>query len=178
MSTSQHIFWICFFFALFFTPFWAPTLRGYISIGGLIPIGLATIIILQTRFLTKATLAQSIGVGLTLWASFLFRRWYAPSVVAIVVTSLLFSIWIALSNHYKKNEIISILKNYVILFATGTIFGLVFQYPFLLRIFSTSYSSRFSAYSAPFTNILYSLYDNLGFLIVFLYSWELFMLSL
>jgi len=155
---------ICLFFSLLFTPFWAPTLRGYISIGGLIPLGLATIIILQTRFLTKATLVHAIGAGITLWASFLFRRWYAPSVIAIVIASLIFSIGIALENRYTQQEIFRLVKTYAILFITGTVFGIVFQYPLLLRIISTSYSKRFSAYSAPFVYILENLYYNLGLL--------------
>lgn len=155
---------ICFFFALLFTPFWAPTLRGYISIGGLIPLGLAAMIILKTRFLTKATLVQTVSAGIALWASFLFRRWYAPSVIAIVCASSIFSIGIALANSYKIKETVSLVKNYIILFITGAILGLSFQYPLLLRIISTSYSKRFSAYSAPFLYILENLYDNLGLL--------------
>lgn len=151
--------------AILYTPFWAPTLRGYISIGGLIPLGLAVIIIIKSEYLTRSSLKEAALIGALLYASFLFRRWYAPSVIAIVISTIIYSSYAVIANK-NNTSITALVKRYFILFMTGTTLGLIFQHNLLLRIIKTNYSSRYAAYSAPFSEILYNIYSNIGLYVV------------
>lgn len=151
-----------FVIAILFPPFWAPTLRGYLSIGGLITLGLAVQVIISTQYLTKARLVESASVGFLLWATFLFRRWYAPAVIGVLFTSVCFSVASAWRKRDQEPATVQTLYSYAIVAAVGVSCGLAFQAPLLLRILHTSYSGRYIAYSAPFSHSLYVIYKNLG----------------
>lgn len=135
-------------------PLLAPTLRGMWDIAGLIPLGIATIVILKTAYLTKATIRQLIVVGVSLWAAFLLRRWYAYSVVSLMVVTLFFSIASSRRDLFKLGTILSLVVKFAIV--TGIFCGLALytQYGLLSRILVTDYGELYAAYHKSFSENL------------------------
>ncbi|MFN9571026.1 MAG: hypothetical protein ACK59G_13965, partial [Cyanobacteriota bacterium] len=60
--------------------FWGVTMLGYPDIAGLVPLGLAAILILRTEWLTQANRRESGVIGLLFWATFLLRRHFAYTI--------------------------------------------------------------------------------------------------
>ncbi len=149
--------------ALLYTLYWAPTLRGYISIGGILFLGGAILIAINTRFLSQATLSKSIAFGVLLWASFLFRRWYAPSIIAVGGISFLFSLKEFIFLHQIKKSIFKILSNYTAAALIALFLGIIFQLPLLETIIHTNYSYRYSFYQLNFIETLKDYYNHFGF---------------
>ncbi len=159
---KKELFIPAFLSALLYTLYWSPTLRGYISIGGLLFLGGAILIAINTRFLSQATISKSIAFGTLLWASFLFRRWYSPSIIAVGGISFLFSLKEFLFYRSKK-AISKILLNYTAAALACLFFGIIFQLPLLERIIHTDYSNTYAFYQSNFIGTLKDYFINFGF---------------
>ncbi len=137
------------FAALAFPVFWNAALRGMIDVAGLIPLGLATLLVLRTSFLSRATLKEAIWFGLLLWATFLLRRWYAFAVVALILTSGAAALLVIMKNH---RPVVTELRRTILRYSVAGIFFLValivFQGDLVRKILQTSYSDAYSAYQS------------------------------
>ena len=151
------------FVAFSYPAFWRPTLRGMVDVAGLLPLGLAALILFRTDYLTKANWKTALGFGLLLWSAFLLRRWYAFSLVALVMTALLFLFATALSNRRPLAPVLrAAIPNYAVAGVTALVALACFQPHLLTRILTTSYSDSYSAYQADLAGHLKIYYDHLG----------------
>ena len=151
------------FAALSFTPFWAPTLRGYVDIASLIPLGLAALVLRKTAWLTQAQKKTAISLGLLLWCAFLFRRWYAFSLFALGLTTLVI---VMMKNVWRRLPFWKIsaetFLNFRLAASTALLAALVVQPNLMKRIFVTSYSDAYSGYQTDLATQIGLYHDHLG----------------
>ena len=151
------------FAALSFTPLWAPTLRGFVDVASLIPLGLAALLLRRTAWLTQAQKKTAISLGLLLWCAFLFRRWYAFSIVALGLTTL-FSVM--MKNIRRRAPFWEIsaetFLNFRLAGSTALLAALVVQPYLMKRIFTTSYSDAYSGYQTDLATQIGIYQDHLG----------------
>lgn len=151
-----------FLIAITFPAYWAPTFRGMIDIIGLIPLGIATLLVLRSNFLAQDAIKTGIAVGFALWVAFLFRRWYAYSIVSFGFVSFCFGLFIR--RHDKD-----LLKSFLVLVSAWAAAGvaiiglaLLLQYDLVLRIISTNYSDLYSSYQVPLVEHFEMFFSRLG----------------
>lgn len=143
--------WLAVISALLMPVFWNAALRGMIDPIGLIPLGLAASMIWNTRFLTQGSRRTALGLGVLLWLPFLFRRWFAFSLVALIGLSLVAALCTLLLNRKADGRpLLAQLRDTLgrwSLAGLATILGLVlYQLPLVDRILHTDYSDIYSAY--------------------------------
>ncbi|MER9295807.1 hypothetical protein NKI38_04815 [Mesorhizobium sp. M0621] len=139
-----------FLVALTFLPFWAPTLRGMLDIVGLVFLGLATLLLFKSDFLTRRPVANGLLLGFLIWLPFLFRRWYAYSVVMFFVVAFLVGSVKAFHERTGARSVLSLGCGLAIAFVVLITLALAFQYELLVRVLTTSYGDLYSAYQVPF----------------------------
>lgn len=150
-------------FVLIYPMFWVPTLRGYPDIAALVPMGVAGLILLRTQWTLRASSLQCLVLGLLLWCSFLFRRHFAYSIVAMIVCTLVFAgFHIAQAPGIRKHLIAIFLRNSCIAGAALSIPALIIQGPLIRKILSTSYENVYAAYQKGFFEKLTSVYNQNG----------------
>jgi hypothetical protein len=91
-SKRLQSFIILLMLAITYPPYWIPSLRGYPDIAGLIPLGLATIIVLRSDSSRDLSIQRAAALGFLLWVPFLFRKWYAYAIVAFYISAFFYSI--------------------------------------------------------------------------------------
>lgn len=156
-------------FVLLYPMFWAPTLRGYPDIAAFIPMGLAGVILLRSRWIVRASAGQSIWVGLLLWCTFVLRRHYAYTIMSIIVVTLLFAGWQVLKARGIRMILLrSLLRNVLLAGAALLLAAVIFQGPLLQRIVATSYGSVYSAYQQGLQDKLMAIYERNGLFWIFL----------
>lgn len=141
---------LVFLMALTFLPFWTPTLRGMLDIGGLVFLGLATLLLFRSYFLTRRPVINGLVIGLLIWLPFLFRRWYAYSIVIFFVTAFLIGCAKVAYERSGRRAIINLISGLTIAGLVLCAFVLTLQYELVVRAFTTSYADLYSAYQVPF----------------------------
>lgn len=140
-------FWLGLGCVLLYPMFWAPTLRGYPDIAALIPMGVAGLLLLRTNWMLQASVRQSLLIGLLLWCTFLLRRHYAYTIVAIIVVSLSFAGWqVVLADGIRNTLLGRFLRNTLLAGVALLLPALIVQGPLLHEILNTSYGFIYSAY--------------------------------
>lgn len=125
-----------------FTPFLYPTLRGYLGIGGLIPLSIALYIALFYDIHKKVCLKNMFIIGVMIYICFLFRRWYIFTVISFYISYFLYNIFY----HVKSYKII--LYNIIISGMTTLALVLIFQFPLIFRTITTNYYYAYTAFSS------------------------------
>lgn len=163
-SRGKGISFIATFGAILLYPiFWGVTLRGYPDIAGLIPMGLAGLIILRSQWLIKASIPESVAIGLLIWATFLIRRHFAYTLVAMMVVTVLFAVAkVALLNNKRGTALIRLLRNNVTAAICIGIPAFLAQGPLLVRIINTSYKDVYSAYQEEWAYKIQEVYNMHG----------------
>lgn len=154
--------------ALSSLPLLAPTLRGMWDIIGLTPLAVATIVILDTGYLTKARFRQLLLVGVALWAAFLFRRWYAYSVVGLMTISLIFAVIANRRTLFDAKASLGIVFNFAVVTGVFCVLALCAQYGLVSRVIVTDYGELYAAYHMSFTENLSMATQRLGMVGCFL----------
>lgn len=140
--------------------FWGVTLRGYPDIAGLIPMGLAGLMILRSEWLTKANISESVAVGLLIWATFLIRRHFAYTLVAMMAVTFAFAVVkVALSNNERGIALIRLVRNNATAAICIGLSAFLVQGPLLSRIINTSYRDLYSAYQKEWVLKIQDVYD-------------------
>jgi hypothetical protein len=155
---------------LLYPMFWAPTLRGYTDAVALIPMGLAGLILFRSRWILQASIPQALGYGVLLYASFLFRRHYAYTIVAMIFVAILFAGWhLGVSHQGSRFHSLRVLvRNYICAGFAFVIPAMILQGPLIQRIMTTSYESVYAAYQKGFLAKLSDLYAHNGPIWIFL----------
>ncbi len=141
-------FWAIFLIALTFIPLWRPTMRGYLDIVGLIGLTGATWLLFRSRFLQQAPIRTGLMIGLCLWTAFLFRRWYAFSIVAFFGAAVIAGLMSVVFNQNSdlKGRLLRLIGG---LFAAGVLFLtliIAVQSELVIRVLHTSYADIYDAY--------------------------------
>lgn len=140
-------------YALFYIPYWAPTLRGHPDIVCVIPLGIATWLILDTHYLLKSSLRQAIGIGLLLWVSFLLRRHLIFTVTAVLAATVVFGLASSLSRSDRDGRqkcLIKLLKQTCATSTAALAPAMIFQHDYIREVLQPSYAASFGAYRQGF----------------------------
>jgi len=144
-----------------FSPLWIPMLMGYTGICGLVPLIVAFYIGMTTDIAKKISVKPMIILGLCLYGTFFFHRWYAFTVasfyVAYSVSSLL---------HCEKNNRFQGVWNIAMnsLLAAGVTFLciILLQLPLFKLIINARYGYMYSAYKMSFMSNVTNIYKTIG----------------
>ncbi|MFN7630411.1 MAG: hypothetical protein ACK54Z_02375, partial [Cyanobacteriota bacterium] len=153
--------------------FWGVTMLGYPDIAGLVPLGLAAILILRTEWLTQANRRESGVIGLLFWATFLLRRHFAYTILATIIMTVVFAgITILRQQKRRPHKMFAgLIQNLVILAGSFLVPAILVQGPLILKVLNTSYGDLYSAYQADWQTNLQFFYSLNGPL------WSLLLLS-
>lgn len=147
---------------LTFVAFWAPTMKGYPDISGLIPIIAALLYVSNNDLGDKVRIKKALVTGLLLWSPFLLRRWYAYTVVSLYLSLPVLNYFIYNNAKHSFGRVIITIKSF---FAAGTfsvLLTLIFQGALIRRIFETDYATIYSAYQSSLTHSIETIYNNIG----------------
>lgn len=154
---------LCVFaFFLTFYPFWAPTLRGLPDIAGLIPLGLATLLLMRSHFLTTASWKTLVAFSVLVWLPFALRRWYAFSILAMLAVACILAAFSAFQSENRKKVLFHIARAYGLCGIAVGILLITFQNHLVFRILHTSYQEAYAGYHIAFLMQLQLLYTTTG----------------
>lgn len=160
-NKSKLITVLSFIFSVSFPAFWAPTLRGYPDICGLIFILWAVIFCLRNDFSERVDFTKALKLGVLLWAPFLLRRWYAYTIVSLYLTlPILNALYFNGRVEFVKTK--KIITSFFLSGMTSVLLALIFQWPLIERIISTDYSYIYSAYQSTLIYSIGNLIDDIG----------------
>ena len=126
--------------------FWAPVVRGYPAVGGLIFIHLTLLLYFRRSFHQQKT-AHLLLMGLGLASMVAFRRWYGCWAAAfLVVASLETALEVARVPARRLERLRSVGTRLLTLSSSFGSFLVVFLGPRLLVMVTTNYGDRLSAY--------------------------------
>lgn len=126
--------------------FWAPVVRGYPAVGGLIFIHLTLLLYFRRSFHQQKT-GHLLLMGLALASMVAFRRWYGCWAAAfLVVASLETALELARSPAHRRERLWSVGARLLTLGMAFGSFLVVFLGPRLLVMVTTDYGDRLSAY--------------------------------
>jgi hypothetical protein len=146
---------IIFVMAITYIPFWTPSLRGMVDIVGLIPLGLATILIFKTEFLSKRPISSAIRLALLVYLPFILRRWYAYSIITFLILAFVFGVVSRIQRGKAwPRAILSTALPFALTGMVAAALLLTLQLDLVKRVLSTSYADVNAAYQAPFVQHL------------------------
>lgn len=145
-SNKFNWFFIC--TILFFSPFWSVILRGFPDISGLICVVVAVMISAKTDLGKYINLKICLSLASCIWMAFLFRRWYAYTIVSLFI-SLPFLNYYLFKSEDDRSKLKIIFYNFTIIGFISILFLLIFQFDLFKRIISTDYSYIYSGYQLP-----------------------------
>jgi hypothetical protein len=156
-----------------FVAFWAPTLRGYPDICGLVFILFSVIYSSKTDISGKLDLKKAIILGVVLWAPFLLRRWYAYTIVSLYISLPVLNYYLYKANEHSLNRIFKIALFFFVSGTSSVLLSVILQWNLLKRIATTDYSFIYSAYQSSVETSFYNVMHDIG-----LYILPLFLLSI
>jgi len=152
---NWHTWFIVFFLLALFCPqFWAPSLEGLPDVIGCIPLFLFIATYQKDDLNEPFTLKNILYWGVLLWLPFLFRRWYAYTVVSLLITTITFGLFDYYRAHYVagtekgyKHFIPWVLtRNVALISLVFAVCVLIVQGGFVWHILHTPYADIYSAY--------------------------------
>ncbi|CAO96994.1 Conserved hypothetical protein [Erwinia tasmaniensis Et1/99] len=147
---------------LTFVEFWAPTMKGYPDISGLIPIIAALLYVSKNDLGDKVRIKKALVTGLLLWSPFLLRRWYVYTIVSLYLSLPVLNYFIYNNTKHSFGRVIITVKNF---FAAGIVsvsLTLIFQGALIRRIIKTDYATMYSAYQSSLAYSIENLYNHIG----------------
>ena len=154
--------------AVSYTPFWAPTLRGYVDIVGLFFLGLATLVLFRSDFLKIKPFRTAIILGVLVWLPFLFRRWYAYSSVAFFISAFIFGVFTRRREQRFWREVILLCLWLGSAGLVAAVCAFSLQSGLVMRAITTSYADLYAVYQVPFHIHLLMARSRLGYYVLFL----------
>lgn len=143
---------------------WHSSLRGMPDIVGLIPLGIATTIIIKSDYLEHNRLRNAALIGLLVWLSFMLRRWYAYAGLALLLCTFGAILIRSTLKGFSTREVIKKLTPLLIVAAVGGTMLLVFQFSLTKRVITSSYSDLYQGYQAPLSESIRRILDRSGYL--------------
>ncbi|XRW94011.1 hypothetical protein JEM67_09560 [Serratia sp. PAMC26656] len=147
---------------LTFVAFWAPTIKGYPDISGLIPIIAALLYVSNNDLGDKVRIKKALVTGLLLWSPFLLRRWYAYTVVSLYLSLPMLNYFIYNNAKHSFGRVIITIKNFFAAGIFSVLLTLIFQGALIRRIIETDYATIYSAYQSSLAYSIERLYNHIG----------------
>ncbi len=156
-------------FAFLYTRWWSPTLRGLPDIIAVIPLIVASLIVLKYSFLQKHKAYIPVVMGFLMYLSFLFRRYFIYSIIGFYSSLFIRELirFFAIPKNEKKKAFFNALKNFLIAGLTTLILVLLVQLPLVRTILAQDYSESYSAFQDTITNHVNRTIDEFGFVVLF-----------
>ncbi|TKI05756.1 hypothetical protein [Martelella alba] len=167
-DNNRFIACFCMMAAALYVPFWRPSLRGYPDIIGLLPVLAAVLLVFNASLSHRFCAKKAIWLGILLWAPFLFRRWYAYTVVTLYITlPILAFLYDVQKTRFTTRPALSVrCRNILLTFGCSAVttaaFAFGFQSNLIRRILHTDYSHIYSAYQASFSYSLWNTLHGIG----------------
>jgi len=153
---------ITLFMAGSYVAFWAPTLKGYPDISGLVGILLAIILVLKTPLTKEIRWKTALLIGLCLWSAFLFRRWYAFTVVSLYLTLPILNFFLYSEKKHRFKDAKYIIISFFISGISSIALAIIFQKNLIIRVLTTDYSVIYSAYQSLVSVSIYNTIHGIG----------------
>jgi len=165
METIFTIF-IC-IVSFLYTRWWSPTLRGLPDIVAVIPLMLATIMMLRYQFTSNEKIHVPIVIGALTYTSFLLRRYFVYAIIGFYFALLVKELIIFIrEKENKKSKFLHALANFSIAGFTTLALVLIIQLPLVRNIISQNYSESYSAYQDTIINHIKRFIDEFGWVII------------
>jgi hypothetical protein len=147
-----------------YVPYWVPTLMGWVDIVGMIPLVLAFILVRTAGFGLRVRPGLALLLGVLMWMPFLFRRWYAFSIVAFALTAPIYCMVLARIDGRADwwKAFVKTAINFAIAGAIALTVCLVAQGGLVTNILHTSYSSIYIAYQKSALGHFADLWQHFG----------------
>ena len=170
---------LCFWLTTSFLPFWKPIMRGYTDIAGMIPILFCLFYTFKYDLSEKISFKHILVIGISLWISFVLRRWYAYTVIAMYLVLPCMNLWTSASSLELKVKIRHLLINYGGAAFSTFICIFVFQQYLFQSILYNNYKEAYSAYRFPWQINIEQATSYFGYLFIAagIVSWALSVLS-
>lgn len=135
-----------------FPPFWAPSLRGFPDIAGLIFLAAACRIIMSGVIMEKQRLRDILLLAVFLYLPFLLRKWYGYAIVATYCCGLVYSFYLTTLRKPVQTPMALVDTAFRFLVVAGLLCLQVyfFQGAMAYTALHAGYGSLFSAYQVPF----------------------------
>lgn len=163
---GNAVFLLNLFLVYSFIPYWHTMLRGYVDISAILFMTMALIVLAYTNFNKKKNIGKAIIFGCLLYFPFLFRRYYAYSIISMYILT---PIFLGIAHMPSLVKIKRIVVFFIVAILTTTGMLVLCQYPLMVKILSTNYSVIYSAYSAPIKDIFVFLINNTGIFYISLF---------
>lgn len=175
VTQDKSVYWkaLTLFLPLTFVAFWAPTLRGYPDICGIIFIIYAVYFSNTNDFSLQLNLKKAIFFGAVMLAPFLFRRWYAYTVVSLYISLPVLNYYFHNEGSHSLHKIKRIISFFFVSGSVSVFLSLMMQWNLLKRIATTDYSFIYSAYQSSVKSSLLNAAHDIG-----LYMIPVFLVSL
>ncbi|WP_298048851.1 hypothetical protein [uncultured Cardiobacterium sp.] len=140
---------LCFWLTTSFLPFWKPIMRGYTDIAGMIPILFCLFYTFKYDLSEKISFKHVLVIGISLWISFVLRRWYAYTIIAMYLVLPCMNLWANASSLELKVKIRHLLINYGSAASITFTCIFIFQQNLFQSILYNDYKEAYSAYRFP-----------------------------
>jgi len=167
LPLPREISWLLVLTALSFPPFWIPTLRGYPDIVGCLPLVALSVLFLREDVTGRLPWKHLMVAGILLWLPFLMRKWYAYSLVALVIAAGT----TALIQHFAHRRLAperrslfpwDLLRNFLVVGVISVLCATLVQRGLVEQALSTDYADIFRAYQVDFQTHVRSFYRHFG----------------
>ncbi|MBP0040157.1 MAG: hypothetical protein J7545_10800 [Roseofilum sp. SBFL] len=159
------VFWSTVFFSLCIPATWLPTLQGYPDTGAALFIAIALWIYLQNTRLKYRWQIPLIGICLTL--AFVWRRHFAYSGIALILTFIIQGILTYLKEKNSQspraiNNLIEYQIKIVLIGVTSFLTLVLIARPYLLLALQRNYTDLYQSYIIPYSQLLHQYLDFYG----------------
>ncbi|MCX8280778.1 hypothetical protein OSJ77_11285 [Phyllobacterium sp. 0TCS1.6C] len=158
--------WLLFATIVLNVPIWDPIVRGGPDVIGLIPICALIYYSAKPDTGTRLDLKRALLMGILIWLPFLFRRWYAYSVLALCFTAPILSFYLSVFRArvaWTKALAVTVV-NYFIAGSAALLLMYLFQRDAMMTALSTDYTVANSAYQVSALRHLSMLLERFGIL--------------
>ncbi|YBV97932.1 hypothetical protein M1D80_14085 [Phyllobacteriaceae bacterium JZ32] len=155
--------WIFSLLAFAFMPIWSTLLRGAPDVAGLIAMTIIVGAIFQIRS-DRVHLGTALIIGVSVWSTFLARRWYAFGVIPIALLAPFLTLYLStvVDKNPLKTAAVYTIINYAIAGSITLILLLTLQYELVMRVLGTSYGDMYDAYQRELPFHLWRVYSHFG----------------
>lgn len=136
-------------------------LRGFPDVGGMAFIECALILALSVDYSQNIKPKKAIYLGLFLWGAFLFRRWYAYTIVSLYISLPIFNYYY-FNSRINAQKICNLVKNFCLAGVSSIFMLLACQFGLLRKILKTDYSVVYSAYQKPLHDSINAVLNECG----------------
>jgi len=129
--------------AILFPPFWTPTLRGFLDVIRIVPLAAAGYLVLRSEIGRSICFKRAIVLGFLLWLPFLFRKWYAYSIIAFFISAGFFNLYSSVTTNTRdhwRTIVIRVAGFYALSSLVLLSFVVLVQYRLAVHAAITNYS--------------------------------------